>query len=245
MAEPLFHDPALSQFYDFDNRWDSDKDFCFRLAADATSVLDLGCGTGALAAALANGRRVVGVEPAAAMLAIARQRASDQRVSWIEADARTVRLGERFDLVMMTGHAFQCLLGDGDQRALCRTIAAHLNPGGTFIFDSRDPARQEWRGWVPEQTRRTFVQPGLGTIEAWHDVRFNHAAEIATYDVFYRALATGERWQATSRIRFASRQTIATHCAEAGLRVVRWLGDWDGTPWTDAAAENIPIGTLA
>ena len=45
----------------------------------------------------------------------------------------------------MTGHAFQCLLTKDDQQALCATIAAHPAPGGTFIFDSRNPAVEEWR----------------------------------------------------------------------------------------------------
>ena len=119
-------------------------------------VLDLGCGTGLLAAALGEGGEVFGVDPAAAMLDVARRRAGGQRVTWVEADARTVRLGRRFDLIVMTGHAFQVLLTDDDQRAVCETIAAHLVPGGTFIFDSRNPAAEEWREWTPAASRRAF-----------------------------------------------------------------------------------------
>ena len=66
MSEPLFHSPDFTRFYDADNPWDTDKDYCRALAESAGSVLDLGCGTGELATALAGGRRVVGVEPAAA-----------------------------------------------------------------------------------------------------------------------------------------------------------------------------------
>ena len=70
----LYRDPDLAQFYDLENEWAADLDFCAALAADARAVLDLGCGTGLLAAALAEGRDVVGVDPAAAMLEIARRR---------------------------------------------------------------------------------------------------------------------------------------------------------------------------
>ncbi|MGA7267411.1 MAG: class I SAM-dependent methyltransferase [Aestuariivirga sp.] len=143
MTDALFEDPALVQFYDLENGLKDDTRFCLSLASGKASVLDLGCGTGLLAAALGEGREVFGVDPAAAMLDVARRRAGGQRVTWVEADARTVRLGRRFDLIVMTGHAFQVLLTDDDQRAVCETIAAHLVPGGIFIFDSRNPDAEE------------------------------------------------------------------------------------------------------
>jgi ubiquinone/menaquinone biosynthesis C-methylase UbiE len=97
MTDALFEDPALVQFYDLENGWMDDTRFCLALASGKASVLDLGCGTGLLAAALGEGREVFGVDPAAAMLDVARRRAGGQRVTWVEADARTVRLGRRFD----------------------------------------------------------------------------------------------------------------------------------------------------
>lgn len=142
MQDRLFEDPKLVQFYDAENGWADDTRFCLALAEQAASVLDLGCCTGLLAAALGGGREVWGVDPAGAMLDVARKRPGGSAVTWVEADGRSVRLGRRFDLVVMTGHAFQCLLTDADQRALCETIAAHLTPRGTFIFNSRNPARE-------------------------------------------------------------------------------------------------------
>ena len=244
MIDALFEDPALVQFYDLENGWMDDTRFCLALAAGKSSILDLGCGTGLLAAALGEGREVFGVDPAAAMLAVARRRAGGQRVTWVEADARTVRLGRRFNLIVMTGHAFQVLLTDDDQRAACETIAAHLAPGGTFIFDSRNPAVEEWREWTPEASRRTFDHPGLGHITAWNDVAYDPATEVVTYDTAYQS-ETGQEWRATSRIRFASRETIVARIAEAGLRVDRWLGDWKGKPFAVGDTEMIPVGSLA
>ncbi len=245
MAEPLFHNPDFTRFYDAENPWDTDKEYCLALAKNAGSVLDLGCGTGELATVLAGGRRVTGVEPAAAMLDHARRRPSAERVRWVEADARTVRLDETFDLIVMTGHAFQCLLSKDDQQALCATIAAHLAPGGTFIFDSRNPAVEEWRQWTPDQSRRMLDVPGLGEFETWHDVRFNHDTAIAAYDTVYCDQRTGQTWQATSRILFASRSQIATAIESAGLKAHRWMGDWTGGPMTEMSPEIIPVGGLA
>jgi SAM-dependent methyltransferase len=241
MQDRLFEDPELVQFYDAENGWGDDTRFCLKLAAEARSILDLGCGTGLLAAALGAEREVWAVDPAEAMLDVARRRAGGKAVNWVQADGRTVRLGRRFDLVVLTGHAFQCFLTDDDQRALCETIAAHLEPGGQFIFDSRNPARAEWREWIPAVSERVFELPGLGRITAWNDVRFDPASEVAAYETFYKS-DTGGFWQAESRIRFSSQTAIAGCLAHAGLIAERWLGDWQGGGWTPQSPEIIPVG---
>ena len=46
-------DPDLAALYDLDNGWGADLDYCLALGREAGSVLDLGCGTGRLIAALA------------------------------------------------------------------------------------------------------------------------------------------------------------------------------------------------
>lgn len=156
-----------------------------------------------------------------------------------------MRLDETFDLIVMTGHAFQCLLTQDDQQALCATIAAHLAPGGTFIFDSRNPAVEEWRQWTPDQSRGMINVPGLGQFETWHDVRFDHDTGIAAYDTVYCDQKTGQTWQATSRILFASQSQIAAAIESAGLKAHRWMGDWTGRPMTETSPEIIPVGGLA
>lgn len=241
MQDSLFEDPDLVQFYDAENGWGEDTRHCLALAQRARSVLDLGCGTGLLAAELGSSRDVFGVDPARAMLDIARRREGGAQVTWVEADARTVRLGRRFDLVLLTGHAFQCFLTDEDQRALCRTIAAHLEPGGTFIFDSRNPDREEWREWVPGTSLRSFDLPPHGMVEAWNDVSHDPATGIVTYETFYRSRNDRIR-KSSSRIRFASKDNIESRLAEAGLKAEAWLGDWRGSPWTSKSAEIIPTG---
>ena len=244
MQDRLFEDPGFVQFYDAENGWGVDTRYCLAMAHEAGSVLDLGCGTGLLAAALGGGREVWGVDPARSMLEVARKRQGGDAVTWVEADGRNVRLGRRFDLVVMTGHAFQCLLTDADQRSLCETIAAHLAPAGRFIFDSRNPVVEEWRDWVPDLTRREFDLPPLGRITAWNDVRMDPATGIVTYETCYQT-PSGSIQKASSRIRFATRNDIASRIAEAGLGVHQWMGDWLGAAYEQMSPEIIPIGGLA
>jgi SAM-dependent methyltransferase len=240
----LYDDPDLVQFYDLENEGGVDFDACLSFAMDARSVLDLGCGTGQLAAALGKDRRVTGVDPAAAMLDIARQRPGGKGVDWVQADARTVRLGRTFDLVLLTGHAFQVFLTPQDQAAVLRTIACHLAPGGRFIFDTRNPAAEEWREWTPEGSRHWLEHPRLGRIEAWNDFERDPATGIVTYGSHYRTAGSGRTLSASSMIAFPSRGSVAKGIEEAGLVVDKWLGAWTGEAFGPSMPEIIPIGQL-
>ncbi|MBX3074382.1 class I SAM-dependent methyltransferase [Candidatus Obscuribacterales bacterium] len=77
-------------------------------------ILDLGCGTGLLCNAYAErGHHVTGADPSNAMLEVARKKPFGSAIEWIQASAQSFRSSKRFDLIIMTGHAFQVLLEDG------------------------------------------------------------------------------------------------------------------------------------
>jgi SAM-dependent methyltransferase len=246
--DALYRDPDLAQFYDLENEGGPALDTCRRLAADAGSVLDLGCGTGQLAASLAtsfvDGRAVFGGDPAAAMLEIARQRPGGHKVTWVRSDAQSVRLGRRFDLVLLTGHAFQVFLTGEDQKAVLSTIAGHLAPEGRFIFDARNPAAEEWREWVPEQSERRIEHPRFGAVKAWNDVVHDAATGIVTYQIHYQVVESGRTFSASSKILFTAREALAAMLDEVDLEVDEWLGNWMGEAYQPTSREIIPVGRL-
>jgi ubiquinone/menaquinone biosynthesis C-methylase UbiE len=241
--DPLYDDPSLAEFYDYENAWGASVEYCRCLASSCASVLDLGCGTGLLAVAMAeHGRReVVGVDPALPMLEIARRRDGAKHVHWIGADARSLRLDRRFELITLTGHAFQVFLTPEDQAAVLRTIAHHLTPAGRFIFDTRNPIVEEWREWTPDRSAREFEHPTLGMVRAWNDVAHDPASGIVTYSTFYRG-AGNVQYSARSRIAFPARDQVSLMIESAGLAVERWFGDWSEAPWTASSPEIIPFG---
>lgn len=246
--ETLYGDPNLALFYDAVNRWDADFDYCMSLAAEAESILDLGCGTGELASALAQRpgiQRVAGVDPATAMLDIARKRPGGDRVAWIQGDARSVRLGERFDLVVLTGHVFQVFLTSDDQRAVLATIAAHLHRGGHFIFDSRNPVCGVKENQTPHDAVYRFDHPQLGEVEAWNVSSYDPHIHVLTYENGYRIVCTGQDYSGSARIRYTPQEELADIIVSAGLIVEKWLGDWEGNPYHPTAREIIPIGRPA
>lgn len=244
MKDRLYSDEDLAQFYDYDNEWGEDLTYCARLAEDAASVLDLGCGTGIFLSRLTPRDGLVGVDPAHGMLEMARRREGTAHIEWIAGDARHVRLERRFDLVVMTGHAFQVFLTEADRRAVIATIAAHLVPGGRFVFDTRDPADDDWRSWTPEETLRSFAHPDHGRVEAWNDVSCDEASGVVTYETHYRLPGNGQHFWAASKIAFPAREELAAALEEAGLVVDQWLGDWRGNAHGDGSPDIIPLGRL-
>lgn len=108
------------------------------VAAGATRILDVGCGTGALAAAAVGswpGVRVTGVDASAGMLAVAARELGDlddttrDRVSLVQATADRLPFGDgAFDVVVT---AFVLQLVPSRYRAL-REARRVLAPGGTL-----------------------------------------------------------------------------------------------------------------
>lgn len=96
-----------------------------------TTLVDLGCGTGLLAAAAATEAvRVVGVDPSPAMLALARRRSD--RVEWVEAGFLTYEHEGDPPKIVHSRHALHHLADFWKGVALAR-IHDLLGPGGVFV----------------------------------------------------------------------------------------------------------------
>ena len=104
------------------------------------SLLDLGCGGGALARLYeGRGRRYVGIDTNSDMIHEARRsaHARGSSASFLLADARRVRLVGRFDTVVMLGNALSHLTTQ-DFLQVLRRLSGHLRPSARFIVDYRD-----------------------------------------------------------------------------------------------------------
>lgn len=105
------------------------------------SVLDLGCGTGAVAIPLAKrGYRVTGVDLSADMLAIAydKMRAAQVHVAWAEQDMRELEAAPA-DAVISLCDSLSYLTEEEDVQQAFRRVFDHLQPGGVFLFDVHSP----------------------------------------------------------------------------------------------------------
>ncbi len=239
--DDVFEDEFFASLYDCINPWSVSDDFYFEQAARSGGpVLDLGCGTGALACRLAARKlEVTGVDPSEAMLQIARSRVDGDKVSWIRADGQSMRLPQRFNFIYMTGHAFQQLLTDEAAVGVLRTAAQHLKDEGIFVFETRNPAAQAWLNWTPEHSERTVQSERYGRISAFYDAQTDPASGIITIGEHYHLLDQGVRRVGRNRIRFVDQEHLCRLLAEAGLEAIDWCGGWDRKPFSRTSAEII------
>jgi len=234
MQDEHYEHPRLAAVYDRFSGWSVDRDFYLSLAGDPPQqILDLGCGTGLLCDAYAaRGHHVTGVDPTAAMLAVARQKPHGGAIAWVQASAQAFRAEQRFDLIIMTGHAFQVLLEDADVMAALTTMRHHLKPTGRAVFESRNPAIDWAAAWNGDWE---LVHEGI-TIRETTEV-LARVGERISFEQRYQF--PDETLVSRSSLRFMPRQAIEAHLAAAGLRVEALYGDWDTAPFNPAASKEL------
>ena len=171
MPDQLFANSRLAAIYDDLDPDRSDVDHYLTIAEEfgAHSLLDVGCGTGVLACLLASrGLDVVGVDPAEAMLQVARHRLGGAagQVRWLLGDATDLSSLE-LDMATMTGNVAQVFLSDEDWMATLSGIGGALRPAGHLVFEVREPARRAWEEWNREESFSRVEIPGVGVVESW------------------------------------------------------------------------------
>ncbi|GAB2887258.1 class I SAM-dependent methyltransferase [Streptomyces mayteni] len=239
-----FADPHYAAAYDAFFPWEEREDFHFYLprVMAARSVLDLGCGTGMLlhhAREAGHTGRLVGLDPAEGMLERARRRTD---VEWIRGDLSTTSFDDEFDLVVMTGHAFQEWVTDEQVRDSLAAVRAALTEGGAFGFETRNPAVRGWERWGLEYGLAVQDPAGSGAVVR---MAVEAASPIEGGVVQAVTRMSGPAWPEElvrqGPLRFLDADALDAALAEAGLRVAERYGDFDGSPLTSASHEIVTI----
>ena len=133
-----------ARYYDLlyrDKDYAGESDYIHRLiqarSPGAGTVLNLGCGSGRHDRCLVErGYTVTGVDLSEEMLRAARNAAAGtDALSYVRGDARSIRLGKTFDVVISLFHVMSYQVTNRDLLEAFATAHAHLKPGGLFIFD--------------------------------------------------------------------------------------------------------------
>lgn len=220
VPDPIFENARLARVYDPLDPDRSDLDVYIAIAAElgARSALDIGCGTGTFALMLAGrGLHIVGVDPAAASLDVARSKPGADRVRWVHGTAPDV-LPLQVDAAFMTANVAQVFLTDEDWSATLRAAYAALRPGGHLVFETRDPRQRAWEGWTKERTHQIVDIPGEGLVEDWVEVTKidGDLVTVESPTIFRR---DGVRIESTSTLRFRSREQVTQSLVDAGFVV--------------------------
>ncbi|MCV9962473.1 class I SAM-dependent methyltransferase [Pararhizobium sp. BT-229] len=234
MPDLHYEDPLLAELYDLDSGWSIDRDFYLALAGQAPKrILDLGCGTGLLCDAYAAlCHRVTGVDPAEAMLDVARQKPNGSLIEWVQSSAQAFRSEQQFDLIIMTGNAFQVFLEDEDILATFATMRKHLAADGMIAFETRNPAID----WPALWNRDADLDVDGRTVHQSRRILKTGNSRIS----FETRYALADRTLvSTSELLFLSRPEIEERLNASGLRAEAVYGDWQKDPFDEAVSHEM------
>jgi SAM-dependent methyltransferase len=223
------------------------------LVTDQTrSILDLGCGTGSItlqvAAKMAPGGRVVGVDLSPKMIEIAQGLAPQHE--WSIGDICDPGVKGPFDLIMICFHTLQMLAEDGQLQQAFKSIAALLSAQGRFAFDIYQP-NDAWLASVePEIFVARQFSDGQGR-------NFNVVESNAHYDAPSRILSCEWRLQdretgrmlpvdpIVQRVRQYYPADIQAALAAAGMVALERFGELDRRPLEPTSKRQVYICALA
>jgi SAM-dependent methyltransferase len=244
VVDRQFSEPGLAELYDVLNPWvrRDDVRFYLPLVMSAHAVLDVGCGTGELlrrARQAGHTGRLFGLDPAAAMLDVARVRSD---IDWTLGDLAAVAWAGEFDLVVMTGHAFQVLLEDDDIRSSFTAIHAALTNDGCFVFETRNPRAREWERWTPDNALE-IIGPDGAVLRMAHQVEMPIDGELVSFTTTFTSSKWSSPQASRSTLRFLDARSLASFLADADLAIVEQFGDWDRSPLDQSSPEIITVAT--
>jgi diguanylate cyclase (GGDEF)-like protein/PAS domain S-box-containing protein len=246
VVDRAFSEPSLAELYDVFCPWEQRRDFGFYLPMVMASetVLDVGCGTGELlrrARQAGHNGRLCGLDPAEAMLDQARTRSD---IEWILGDLAAVDWDQEFDLVVMTGHAFQVFIEDEQLRASLAVIRSALTADGRFAFDTRNPLVRTWEVWTPDSAVEVVCAAGA-VVRMAHDVDTPVDGDVVSFTTTFTSSGWDRPQVSRSSLRFLDTGSLSLFLSEAGLAIEEQFGDWDRHPLIETSPEIITIARRA
>lgn len=242
MPDRLFADSSLAALYDLFSPWERRGDFTFYLplVISAEAVLDVGCGTGALLhRARDDGHegRLCGIDPARGMLEQARKRSD---IEWILGDLASVSWEREFDLIVMSGHAFQVFVEDDELRTALAAIRSALTEDGRFTFETRNPLVRAWERWSMDYSRQVADSTGT-VVRTEAEVNNPLKGDIVCFSHTFTSPSWSQPQVSHSTLRFLDVDSSSVFLADAGLAIEQQFGDWDRSPLMDTSPEIITV----
>ncbi len=178
------------------------------LTVDNPRIVDLGCGTGRVAAGLAQrGFSVTGVDNSSEMLAMAAARCRD--VTWLEQDYRQLNLAA--DLFSCTCDGFNHITKPTELVAVLVRLHRLLSPGGLLIFDVN--TEKKYRRQLADNSFH-FQYPDFNVM--W-DNNFQDPYNYANLTLFQRQGGGFSRYQAEIVQRCYPLKTLLYYLYKAGF----------------------------
>lgn len=187
------------------------------------------------------------------MLDRARSKSIGLPARWVEGDARTFDLREQFQLIFLTGKAFQAFVTNTEQAALLQRVYTHLHDQGLFAFETRNPLLPNTKTrnglFVPLETRNneenwpSFMNAHGYEVRVLTTQVYDHVAQIVHltgYERWYEGEKEHTRVTRTA-LRYTFPQELAALLHYNGFTILRQYGDWNQEPLTATSPSIISV----
>jgi SAM-dependent methyltransferase len=218
---------AFASIYDdWSAHMTEDVPFYVELARAAEGpIVELAVGNGRVAIPVARetGRKVIGIDRSPAMLAQARERAAAAgvNVELREGDIRDLELAEPAALIYCPFRSLLHLPTWSDRRRVFERVAAALQPGGRFA----------WNSFVLNP-HRAAASDGNWEVQAGVRHRIDHVPADNRIDITLESGAHVSLW-------WVSRGEWEALIDVAGLEVEALYGDFDRRPFDEESGEFV------
>jgi len=196
-------------------------------------LADLGCGTGRLTTHFSEaGYIITAIDPNEEAIEYAKKKAYANDVTWIVGDSS--HLGaSAYDAVVMTANVAQVFLTDESWRQVVSDVYRSLNPGGHFIFDTRNPLAKAWEQWEKDLTPDVAKDMTTGDpLEIWMEYEGFEGVVFTFYETV-KSVQTGDVLiREKMQLRFRSMEEIGESLQQAGFSLFQVYGDWKFEPAT-------------
>lgn len=209
-----------------------------------TSVLDVACGPGYHARALARrGVRVTGLDLYAEMLALAQDRSAAEGldVDWVTADMRDFRLARPVDSAICMFDGIDALVDDDDVIAHLRAVAMNVKEGGLYLIDCTHPRDCSYESYGAYQyggerdgvrvdiewsTNGPAIDPASGVAEVEIELRVSQNGSLEVIRDVAR-----ERCFTAPELRLLARASDA-------FSIAAWYGDMNVNQPLDSSSDS-------
>jgi SAM-dependent methyltransferase len=206
-------------------------------------ILDVGCGAGRHAFALAarGYRNVVGLDLSEELLevALAKAKREDSPALFVRGDMRHLPFRGRFDLALSMFTSFGYFEKDEQNALVLKSMAGALKPKGLFVMDLLNV----------HHVSANLVEESVGDHEHGRLIQRRklrkESRRVEKQIIIESGKDGGVTHEFFESVRLYSLEEISAMLEDAGLRVERCDGDFDGGGLTESSPRMIIFGRKA
>ncbi|MBD8521456.1 class I SAM-dependent methyltransferase [Lysinibacillus fusiformis] len=188
-------------------------------------IIELACGTGRIAIPLAAcGIPVFGIDLHEGMIqhGIEKAKKQDVEVQFIVQDCTQLQLPITTKFMYMTGNSFQHFLTNDSQNALLQSVKKHLQPGGEFLFDTRNAILSDLSS-IDEYEEQMVTRNGEQRF-TFHREEYDPVTQILTCHAVHQQ--DGKTYEDSILLRYTYPMEMMRLLQQNGFELVHLYGTW-------------------